>query len=99
MVIKSQWAKWKELKAHKKPSLDRAVDICARIGASEIMSFKHDWNTEIVAQFYATLYVDSDRVMHWMTAVSVSVLSMQPLLDILDLMRRTLLETRFMMRL
>jgi len=56
------------LKAHKKPSLDRAVDICARIGASEIMSFKHDWNTEIVAQFYATLYVDSDRVMHWMTA-------------------------------
>jgi hypothetical protein len=64
VVIKSQWAKWKELKAHKKPSLDRAVDICARIGASEIMSFKHDWNTEIVAQFYATLYVDSDRVMH-----------------------------------
>ena len=42
MVIKSQWAKWKELKAHKKPSLDRVVDICARIGASEIMSFKHD---------------------------------------------------------
>ena len=64
VVIKSQWAKWKELKAHKKSSLDRAVDICARIGASEIMSFKHDWNTEIVAQFYATLYVDSDRVMH-----------------------------------
>ena len=27
VVIKSQWAKWKELKAHKKPSLDRAVDI------------------------------------------------------------------------
>ena len=61
VVIKSQWAKWKELKAHKKSSLDRAVDICARIGASEIMSFKHDW-------FYATLYVDSDRVMHWMIA-------------------------------
>ena len=31
------------------------------------MEFQHDWNTEVVAQFYATLYVEEDeRHMHWM---------------------------------
>ena len=31
------------------------------------MKFQHDWNTEVVAQFYATLFVEEDeRRMHWM---------------------------------
>ena len=33
----------------------------------EIMEFQHDWNTEVIAQFYDTLYVEEDeRRMHWM---------------------------------
>ena len=31
------------------------------------MEFQHDWNTKVIAQFYATLYVEEDeRRMHWM---------------------------------
>ena len=41
--------------------------ICEHTGVYEIMEFQHDWNTEVVAQFYATLYVEEDeRRMHWM---------------------------------
>ena len=25
------------------------------------MEFQHDWNTEVVAQFYATLFVEEDE--------------------------------------
>ena len=35
------------------------------LGFYEIMEFQHDWNTEVVAQFYATLFVEEDdRRMH-----------------------------------
>ena len=31
-----------------------------------IMEFNHDWNEEVVAQFYATLYIGrATKVMHW----------------------------------
>ena len=31
------------------------------------MEFQHDWNTEVVAQFYDTLFVEEDeRQMHWL---------------------------------
>ena len=36
-------------------------------GVYEIMEFQHDWNTKVVAQFYATLFVEEDeRRMHRM---------------------------------
>jgi hypothetical protein len=33
---------------------------CARIGTSRIMGFQHDWNKEVIAQFYATVYFGHD---------------------------------------
>ena len=31
------------------------------------MEFVHDWNSEVIAQFYATLFVEEEpRHMHWM---------------------------------
>ena len=50
-----------------KASVDHAIAICQRTGVYEIMEFQHDWNTEVVAQFYATLFIEEDdRRMHWM---------------------------------
>ena len=32
-----------------------------------LMEFVHDWNFEVIAQFYATLFVEEEpRRMHWM---------------------------------
>jgi aromatic ring-cleaving dioxygenase len=36
---------------------------------TQMMSFKYDWNEEIICQFYATFYFDADRQkLMWMTA-------------------------------
>ena len=43
---------------------------CERMHIKKLMAFKYDWNVEVVAQFYATLYIEeagSVRQMHWMT--------------------------------
>ena len=38
---------------------------CVEMDLADIMSFQCDWNEEVVAQFYATLWVDTiNHVMH-----------------------------------
>ena len=62
-----QWIDWQYVRDLQKASIDHTIAICEHIGVYEIMEFQHDWNTEVVAQFYATLYVEEDeRRMHWM---------------------------------
>ena len=38
--------------------VNEAVHVCDRMNLHTIMSFNCDWNEEVIAQFYATLYVD-----------------------------------------
>lgn len=43
---------------------------CKAKNVSDIMAFQKDWNDEVIAQFYATLYVEEHenvRIFHWMT--------------------------------
>jgi hypothetical protein len=41
---------------------------CDELEMTEMMSFKYDWNKEIICQFYATLYFDADgQMLLWMT--------------------------------
>ena len=50
-----------------KPSLDDAIAICQRIGVYRLMEFQHDWNSKVITQFYATLFVEEEpRHMCWM---------------------------------
>ena len=45
----------------------QAVDTCQNMHLQDIMSFNYHWNEEVVAQFYATLYVDQPgKKFHWM---------------------------------
>jgi hypothetical protein len=68
VVMKSQWIDWDHVRKAKKDSLDHAIAICQRTGLYGLMEFQHDWNSEVIAQFYATLYVqDEPQRMHWMT--------------------------------
>ena len=65
MIARSQWIDWQSIRDLQKASIDHAIAICEHIGVYEIMEFQHDWNIEVVAQFYATLYVEEDeRRMH-----------------------------------
>ena len=45
----------------------QAVDTCQHMHLQAIMSFNYHWNEEVVAQYYATLYVDRPRKkFYWM---------------------------------
>ena len=37
---------------------DQVIATCGRTNIKELVGFKYDWNTKVVAQFYATLYVE-----------------------------------------
>jgi hypothetical protein len=47
------------------PVVREIEDACRRMRVSSIISFNCDWNEEVVAQFYATLYVNrSTKTFH-----------------------------------
>lgn len=58
---------------HIKKNKDKFVNIfetCDRLGLVDIMKFKHDYDEEVVMQFYATLFLEKDdgrRYFRWMT--------------------------------
>jgi hypothetical protein len=48
------------------PVVREVEDACRRINLSSIISFNYDSNEEVIAQFYATLYVNrSTKTFHW----------------------------------
>ena len=57
---------WTHLDDLDMPVVHQVVSVCDRMNLQTIMSFNCDWNEEIVAQFYATLYVDREgKKFHW----------------------------------
>jgi hypothetical protein len=49
---------------------DRVIAACTVKHLRDIMTFKKDWNNEVIAQFYATVYFEErgdTRKLHWMT--------------------------------
>jgi hypothetical protein len=52
------------------PIFDRVITACTAKYLREILAFKKDWNNEVIAQFYATVYLEGHgdtRKLHWMT--------------------------------
>jgi hypothetical protein len=49
---------------------DEVLAACRAKHLRDVMSFQKNWNNEVIAQFYATLYVEErgdTRKFHWMT--------------------------------
>jgi hypothetical protein len=69
ITIEMKWVNWDYLKSILAPcneAMDVVYDRCHEMGLLNIMNFSCDWNDEVVAQFYATLYVDDRKdVMHF----------------------------------
>ena len=69
-MSEAQWVDWYHLESMESPIYDQVIATCERMHIKKLMAFKYDWNVEVVAQFYATLYIEeagSVRQMHWMT--------------------------------
>jgi hypothetical protein len=67
-VVLTKEVNWAWLATKKNPSFDKIKATCDELEMTKMMSFKYDWNEEIISQFYATFYFDAkgQKIM-WMT--------------------------------
>jgi hypothetical protein len=67
-LIKMKWIDFTHLEAAEEPMKGDVLDLVDKYKMRDIMSFKYDWNIEVLAQFHATFfYEDSKETIHWMT--------------------------------
>jgi hypothetical protein len=58
---------WDNLRSFNIQVVNEAIDICHSKGMTSIMAMNYDWNEEVVAQFYANLYVRREtKTFHWL---------------------------------
>jgi hypothetical protein len=58
---------WELLRSLNIPAVNDAIDICHAKGMTNVMAINYDWNVEVVAQFYANLYIRREtRTFHWL---------------------------------
>ena len=44
------------MKAKNEPEFNKVIKACELFGLTDIMSFRYNWNEEVLAQFYATFF-------------------------------------------
>jgi hypothetical protein len=67
---KAQYVDWEDMSRKNDPIFNEVINNCERQRVKMLMGFRQDWYKENIAQFYATLYfgyIDTERVMTWMT--------------------------------
>ena len=67
-ISKMQYIDFGDLESRDDHGFAVAIKTCDRFEMTDIMSFMHDWNREILAQFHATYYWNREvDELHWMT--------------------------------
>jgi hypothetical protein len=97
MTVDMKSINWDLLRSLDIPTVNDAIDICHAKGMTNVMAINYDWNEEVVAQFYANLYIHV-RQGHFIGSFKASPCPspMRDLLKSLTLVRRTLVAPSFM---
>jgi hypothetical protein len=69
LAVISQWINWTYIETKHDTIFDEVVAACRAKHLRDVISFQKNWNNEIIAQFYATFYVEErgdTRKFHWM---------------------------------
>jgi hypothetical protein len=69
-IIAMKWIDWDHFERHGagRPEAEEVLELVEKWQIKDLMSFKHDWNTEVIAQFHATFFYDVEEdAIHWMT--------------------------------
>jgi hypothetical protein len=67
IVLEAQWVDWSHMAEQQDPIFNHVIAACQSLHTKRIMGFHYDWNIEVIAQFYATLFFEeagSVRAMH-----------------------------------
>jgi hypothetical protein len=70
IVSEAQWVDWSNMAEQQDPIFNQLIARYESLHIKRIMGFHYDWNIEVIAQFYATLFFEETgnvRAMHWMT--------------------------------
>jgi hypothetical protein len=66
--VETKWVNWDWMATRRHSIFIQIKATCDELEITRMMSFKYDWNKEIICQFYATLYCDTDaQKLMWMT--------------------------------
>jgi hypothetical protein len=57
-VANSQWIDWNYMEGKGDRVFNEVVTPCRANHLRDIMSFRNNWNNKIIAQFFATLYIE-----------------------------------------
>jgi hypothetical protein len=66
----SQWIDWSYMENKHDLIFDDVVAACRAKHLRDVIAFKNKWNNEVIAQFFATLFVEEHEdtsKLHWMT--------------------------------
>jgi hypothetical protein len=69
-IIKMKWVDFEHLEDLRErcPEMEDVLELIEKYKIRDLMGFKYDWKTEILAQFHATFFYDIDKnTIHWMT--------------------------------
>ena len=67
-VVKHQWIHIEYMRQKKDMHFNRVLEACDLHGITDLLQFRHNWNPEIITEFYSTLFYDKkERYFVWMT--------------------------------
>jgi hypothetical protein len=70
IVSEAWWVDWHHMEEQHDPIYDQVIVACENHHLKILMGAHSDWNVEVIAQFYTTLYIEEGggaRKMHWMS--------------------------------
>jgi hypothetical protein len=67
-MVKQQYVDIEYMRNRKDMHFNRILEACDLHGITYLLQFRHNWNQEIISEFYSTLFYDKkDRILMWMT--------------------------------
>jgi hypothetical protein len=57
-VVKQQYVDIEYMRKKKDPHFKRVLEACDLHGITDLLQFRHNWNQEIISEFYSTLFYD-----------------------------------------
>jgi hypothetical protein len=68
LVIKQQYVDIEYMRNKKDTYFNRILEACDLHGITDLLLFRHNWNQEIISEFYSTIFYDKkERIFMWMT--------------------------------
>jgi hypothetical protein len=67
-MVRHKWVDLDYMRNKKYMHFNRILEACDFHGITYLLQFRHNWNQEVITEFYSTLFFDKkERIFMWMT--------------------------------